>query len=244
MVKERLLAYYDYAVTLINGTTIPRRALPSKIIYYRDGVSEGQFSKVFKQEVAAIRRAYQAIKTSKKAKTDLQLTTIVVTKRHHTRFYPISESDMEGKGKNCKPGTLVDQTVTSPYFKEFFLQSHAGLVGTARPAHYFVIQDDMNWDVGKLASFVSIPLSHSLCHIQLINPQTHQLCYTYVRATCGVSYSPAAYYADRLCERDRVYLQKFLNGDSDLRTKLADLKKTEEKRRKQIREAIYKPIKQ
>jgi eukaryotic translation initiation factor 2C len=157
MVEERLTAYLNYMVTPKYGGNAKRRAtLPKKIIYYRDGVSEGQFSKVVRDEVSAIRRAYETIKKREKVKTDLQLTTIVVTKRHHTRFYPIDDADMEGRGKNCKPGTLVDTTVVSPYFKEFFLQSHAGLVGTTRPAHYFVIQDDMNWDVGDLATFVSI----------------------------------------------------------------------------------------
>jgi len=155
MVEERLTAYYDYMVTPKNGKARARGTLPEKIIYYRDGVSEGQFGKVVRDEVSAIRAAYENIKKLRKAKTNLQLTTIIVTKRHHTRFYPIKDADMEGKNNNCKPGTLVDKTVVSPYFKEFFLQSHAGLVGTARPAHYFVVQDDMDWDVGALATFVS-----------------------------------------------------------------------------------------
>lgn len=30
---------------------------------------------------------------------------------------------------------------------------------------------------------------------------------------CGVSYVSPTYYADRLCERGRLYLRKFFNGD-------------------------------
>jgi eukaryotic translation initiation factor 2C len=46
---------------------------------------------------------------------------------------------------------------------------------------------------------------------------THKLCFTYVRATLGVSYAPSAYYADRLCERGRQYLRDWFtpNYDSD-----------------------------
>ena len=44
------------------------------------------------------------------------------------------------------------------------------------------------------------------------NLQIHKLCYTYCRSTTGVSYATPTYYADRLCERGRLYLYKTLNG--------------------------------
>jgi eukaryotic translation initiation factor 2C len=44
---------------------------------------------------------------------------------------------------------------------------------------------------------------------------THKLCYTYVRATLGVSYAPPAYYADRLCERGRCYLRQWFAPDKN-----------------------------
>jgi len=156
MVKERLEAYWDYKVSPPNGAAAKTRAkLPKRIIYYRDGVSESQYSKVVEIEVSAIKRAFEKLRKMKKWKDNIKVTTIVVTKRHHTRFYPIDKNDEEGKCGNCQPGTVVDTTVTSPYFKEFFLQSHSGLQGTTKPAHYFVVQDDMKWDVGALAAFVS-----------------------------------------------------------------------------------------
>ncbi|KAF2851734.1 hypothetical protein T440DRAFT_478259 [Plenodomus tracheiphilus IPT5] len=39
------------------------------------------------------------------------------------------------------------------------------------------------------------------------------MCYTYARATIGVSYAPTAYYADRLCERGRSYLRGYLSPE-------------------------------
>lgn len=41
--------------------------------------------------------------------------------------------------------------------------------------------------------------------------QTHDFCYTYARATKGVSYCAPAYYADRLCDRGRCYLHHLLS---------------------------------
>lgn len=39
------------------------------------------------------------------------------------------------------------------------------------------------------------------------------LCYIYARATKSVSYVPAAYYADHLCERGRCYLRPLLANE-------------------------------
>ena len=40
---------------------------------------------------------------------------------------------------------------------------------------------------------------------------THNLSYLYERSTKAVSYCPPAYYADRLCERGRCYLAKYVS---------------------------------
>jgi eukaryotic translation initiation factor 2C len=65
-----------------------------------------------------------------------------------------------------------------------------------------------------------------------------------VRASCGVSYAPPAYYADRLCERGRIYLRSFLDGDSDVVEELNKKKTDLEARQRKIRLAIYKPKKE
>ena len=73
----------------------------------------------------------------------IKITALLGVKRHHTRFYPIDANSKDGYGNNnCNPGTYVDRTVTSPYFRDFYLQSHSGIKGTARPTHYFVLRDD------------------------------------------------------------------------------------------------------
>ena len=48
---------------------------------------------------------------------------------------------MSGEGDrsgNCFAGTVVDRDVTHPTDHDFYLQSHAGILGTSRPAHYSV----------------------------------------------------------------------------------------------------------
>lgn len=61
------------------------KKLPGKIMYYRDGVSEGQFEEVLSIEMSAIRKALTKIYGSKEP---AKVTFIVVQKRHHTRFFP------------------------------------------------------------------------------------------------------------------------------------------------------------
>lgn len=68
---------------------------------------------------------------------DPKITIIVVGKRHHVRFFPLSERDGDRSG-NCPAGTVVDREIAHPTEFDFYLQSHGGLLGTSRPAHYSV----------------------------------------------------------------------------------------------------------
>ena len=53
------------------------------------------------------------------------------------RFFPQNERDGDKSG-NCQAGTVVDREVSHPTEFDFYLQSHGGLLGTSRPAHYSV----------------------------------------------------------------------------------------------------------
>ena len=129
----------------------------------------------------------------------LELTFIVAGKRHHTRFFPKFMADTHPamkKGEingNVKPGLFVDQVITTPGSFNFYLQSHAAIKGTARSAHYHVLEDNFGWQNGTL----------DLAEL------THILCYCFGRATKGVSYVAPAYISDRLCDRGRVYLKNW-----------------------------------
>jgi eukaryotic translation initiation factor 2C len=72
-----------------------------------------------------------------------KIIAIVGGKRHHTRFYPVDDEDKDiDNNDNCRPGTWVNRCVTSPIYRDFYLQSHIGIKGTARPTRYFIIRDD------------------------------------------------------------------------------------------------------
>ena len=64
------------------GYFCPRGLKPEKIIYYRDGVSEGQFNDVMLREMSAIQRACKSLE----ATYEPGISFIVVQKRHNTRY--------------------------------------------------------------------------------------------------------------------------------------------------------------
>ncbi|CAE6346789.1 unnamed protein product, partial [Rhizoctonia solani] len=101
---------------------------PKRLIYYRDGVSEGQFPQVLSIELPAIQAA------CKRHKINPTITIVVVGKRHHVRFFPTHGG--EDRSGNCPAGTVVDDVVGHPTEFDFYLQSHGGLLGTSRSSHY------------------------------------------------------------------------------------------------------------
>ncbi|KAF7301729.1 Argonaute-like protein [Mycena indigotica] len=149
---------------------------PKRIIFFRDGVSEGQFKQVLEQELPLIKKACASVGANPK------ITVLVVGKRHHVRFFPQSERDGDRSG-NCRAGTVVDREISHPTEFDFYLQSHGGLLGTSRPAHYSVLYDENNFSADALQS-----LAFSLCHV-------------YARSTRSVSIPAPVYYADIVCSR-------------------------------------------
>ncbi|KAG0216514.1 hypothetical protein BGX28_000028 [Mortierella sp. GBA30] len=155
---------------------------PERILFYRDGVSEGQFAEVVKTELQALRAACTRLDANYKP----LITFVVVQKRHHARFFPIRREEGDRTG-NCMPGTVVESTIVHPFEFDFYLQSHAGLQGTSRPAHYYVLHDD-----NKFTSDGLQDLSYKLCHL-------------YARCTRVVSMVPPVYYAHIVAARARFH---------------------------------------
>uniref|UniRef100_A0A673I590 Protein argonaute-1 n=1 Tax=Sinocyclocheilus rhinocerous TaxID=307959 RepID=A0A673I590_9TELE len=173
MVRELLIQFYKST-----------RFKPTRIIFYRDGVPEGQLPQILHYELLAIRDA--CIKLEK----DYQpgITYVVVQKRHHTRLFCADKSERIGKSGNIPAGTTVDTSITHPFEFDFYLCSHAGIQGTSRPSHYYVLWDDNRFTADEL---------------QIL---TYQLCHTYVRCTRSVSIPAPAYYARLVAFRARYHL--------------------------------------
>ncbi|CAB4481807.1 unnamed protein product [Rhizophagus irregularis] len=171
MVKDLLKTFYQ---------TCGRK--PERVLFYRDGVSEGQFKHVLQSEINAVRAACQALEASYRP----TITFVVVQKRHHTRFFPLDKRDSDRSG-NCLPGTVVETGITHPFEFDFYLQSHAGIQGTSRPTHYHVLFDENGFNADSLQT-----LSYNLCHI-------------YARCTRTVSLVPPVYYAHLVTTRAKFH---------------------------------------
>ena len=183
--------------------------LPENILVYRDGVSETQYEKTINKELEGMRQACKETYTVDQQKQGLpRFSVIIVGKRHHTRFYVTEEKNTQGRLKNTKPGTVVDRGVTEAHNWDFFLQPHAAIQGTARPAHYFVICDEIFRDK-ELNPTEEKPAD-------MLERLTHEMSYLYVRATKAVSVCPPAYYADLACERARDYLAELYDPSTDV----------------------------
>jgi eukaryotic translation initiation factor 2C len=94
------------------------------------------------------------------------------------RFFP--QSGQGDRSGNCPAGLVVDSgsyyfillmmsefgflcivtEVASPAEFDFYLQSHAGLLGTSRPAHYNVLHDENNFTADSMQQ-----LAFALCHV-------------------------------------------------------------------------------
>ena len=172
--------------------------LPENIVIYRDGVSEGQYDTVLREELPSIRKACEKIYPVTSTKNEVpRISIIIVGKRHNTRFYPTKEADAD-RSSNPQNGTVVDRGVTEARNWDFFLQAHTAIKGTARPAHYYVVLDEI---------FRRRPAQAGMQNAaDTLQDLTHNMCYLFGRATKAVSICPPAYYADLVCERARCYL--------------------------------------
>eukprot|EP00192_Tetraselmis_astigmatica_P024724 CAMPEP_0117648132 /NCGR_PEP_ID=MMETSP0804-20121206/227_1 /TAXON_ID=1074897 /ORGANISM="Tetraselmis astigmatica, Strain CCMP880" /LENGTH=472 /DNA_ID=CAMNT_0005453685 /DNA_START=616 /DNA_END=2034 /DNA_ORIENTATION=+ len=193
--REEIITKLDEAVAslLLDFYKVNKGLKPESIIFFRDGVAEGQFAHVLDQELPRLRKACRDVSGDDYQPT---VTFVVVQKRHQTRLFPKpNEGDKKG---NLIPGTVVDTGICHPHEYDFFLNSHEGIQGTVRPAHYHVLRDENNFSADDL---------HML---------THHLCYTFCRCTRSVSVCPPAYYAHLAAERGRVLCNSYAGSDSDI----------------------------
>ncbi|KAJ7163421.1 Piwi domain-containing protein [Mycena crocata] len=181
---------------------------PQRIIFYRDGVSEGEFETVKAAEITAIRSEQHPTYTSYEILTHFadacaelweetglklplpKLTVIIVVKRHHVVFFPNDNEVNDGKTGNCRSGLVVD-ALRSPFATDFYLQAHSAVKGTSRSGHYSVLLDqNFNNDISKMQR-----LSFELCHV-------------YAKATRSISI-PAPVYcrlSDIVCARGKFHV--------------------------------------
>jgi hypothetical protein len=142
---------------------------PVRILFYRDGVSEGKFERVSTTEVKSVKLESNYKPT---------LTYIAMQKHRHTCLFPINRDQLDRSG-NCLPSTVVDTHITSPYEFDFFLQSHADIQGTSYPTHYQVLYDEM---ISLLIHSKSSPIIYATCMLDV--HALYVLCHQFTMLIC------------------------------------------------------------
>ncbi|PPQ95875.1 hypothetical protein CVT26_015567 [Gymnopilus dilepis] len=128
MCKAALIKYQGYQNAFERG-----KPPPSRLIFYRDGVSEGQFQQLL----------------------DDDFSSPVLSP---CRMFPQAAGDADRSG-NCQAGTTIDEGIGHPTEFDYYQLTHGGLLGTSRPAHYSVIYDENKFSADTMQS-LSFALCH------------------------------------------------------------------------------------
>lgn len=144
---------------------------PLRIVVYRDGVSEGSFSRVQQCEIESIRKGYSDFINQtgfKDIGTKVPVTFVACMSRTNVKIVP--SNPHEGVKNNVHSGTCVDSVVTDRMTDlqlhgnksedsstmedhyiysepggagyDFLLTAHGGLKGTSKPVHYRIILNE------------------------------------------------------------------------------------------------------
>ncbi|XP_065577229.1 protein argonaute-4-like isoform X2 [Artemia franciscana] len=139
---------------------------PLKIILFRDGLSEEQFSAVLKHELTAIRDACAKLEADYRP----GITFIVVQKPN--RVSCAYKRKMPWKFGSIPTGYMIPDHIThgtASYTQlfDFYIYSNQSTRGTSRPSQYRVLWNDNPFDKEELKC-----LTYHLCHTGVRNIQS------------------------------------------------------------------------
>uniref|UniRef100_A0A1I7TAD0 PAZ domain-containing protein n=1 Tax=Caenorhabditis tropicalis TaxID=1561998 RepID=A0A1I7TAD0_9PELO len=178
--QDTLAAVEDIVTELINEyKKSHNNRVPKRVMVYRSGASDGNHGSIMAHEIPL---ALSAVHSFSK---DIQMVYIAVSKDHTFRFFrpnlhaltssaaPASDSRGGPRGPantgpkpwdlNIGPGLMLDSCVTNPACKQFFLNSHITLQGSAKTPLYTVLYDDTNAPMHALEE-----VTFSMCHLHQI----------------------------------------------------------------------------
>ncbi|KAM8794537.1 piwi-like protein 2 [Eudromia elegans] len=125
--------------------------LPKKIVIYRDGVSDTQLDTVVKYEIPQLQKCFETF-----ADYQPSMAVVVVQKQISTNFYMSAAETLVSP----PPGTVVDHTVTSSEWEDFFLLAHCSRQGCSVPTRYICVLN-----TASLSSEHLQRLTFKLCHM-------------------------------------------------------------------------------
>nr|XP_041576551.1 piwi-like protein 2 [Taeniopygia guttata] len=125
--------------------------LPMKIVVYRDGVSDPQLDTVLKYEVPQLQKSFETFQNYQPS-----LVVIVVQKQLSTNFYCLTGEELVSPPL----GTVIDHSITSSGWQDFFLLAHHSRQGCSIPTRYICM-----WNTANLSSEHLQRLTFKLCHL-------------------------------------------------------------------------------
>ncbi|PPS14413.1 hypothetical protein GOBAR_AA06164 [Gossypium barbadense] len=144
IMKEALLDFY----------TSSGKRKPDQIIIFRDGVSGSQFNQVL---IKLLRLASSLTRSG-----TLKIVVVVVRKTIIPSFF------QQGSPDNVLHGIVIDNKVCHPKNNDFYLGTHAGMIGITRQTRYHVLLDQAWFSADDLQEFA------------------HSLSYMYQRSTIAI----------------------------------------------------------
>ncbi|KAM9252529.1 piwi-like protein 2 [Cariama cristata] len=125
--------------------------LPRKIVMYRDGVSDSQLDTVLKYEIPQMQKCFSTFENYQPS-----MVVVVVQKQISTNFYALTAEQFASP----PPGTVIDHTVTSLDWQDFFLLAHCSRQGCSIPTRYVCVLNTANLSSEHLQR-----LTFKLCHL-------------------------------------------------------------------------------
>ncbi|KAB0348414.1 hypothetical protein FD754_013271 [Muntiacus muntjak] len=125
--------------------------LPEKIVVYRDGVSDGQLQTVASYEIPQLQKCFEAFENYHP-----KMVVFVVQKKISTNLYLAASENLA----TPSPGTVVDHTITSCEWVDFYLLAHHVRQGCGIPTHYVCVLNTANLSPDHMQR-----LTFKLCHM-------------------------------------------------------------------------------
>jgi len=115
------------------------KVYPQTIVFYRDGVSDGQFQTVLEHETRKILDSFITLSTDK-ASYRPNFIQIVVQKRISERFFAKNKQGL----LNPLQGTVVCEETVSEKYWDFYLVAQKVTQGSCTPSKYTVLYNNTN----------------------------------------------------------------------------------------------------
>ncbi|KAF0987090.1 hypothetical protein HZS_3491 [Henneguya salminicola] len=120
--------------------------LPKKIIIFRDGVGDGQIRATRELELEHILQALNSFSDS----YNPELAYLLVRKRIRTRYF---SENQKGEMVNPASGSVIDESITSSEFVNFYLVSQNFTQGTILPINIAVLYNNTNLSLEQIQRF-------------------------------------------------------------------------------------------